>query len=124
MDAGVLGLVSSLIDQDNIIAALLFFLLYLIIAKQRKTTGESRDKDTNELRNDIKELKEEISKQKTRNELFSKEISYMKEHMSATEQSINDIKGSLRNMEITMTQIATIVNALAEKAIKVEIKDK
>lgn len=124
MDAGVLSLVSSLIDQDNIIAALLFFLLYLIISKQRKTTGESRDKDTNELRNEIKELKEEISKQKTRNELFNKEIAYVKEHVGVTEKAIDDIKLSLRNMELTMTQIATIVNALAEKAIKVEIKDK
>lgn len=135
MESVIINVINALINTNNAVTAAFLLILYLIINNQRKNTAKVRDDDSTALHAKIKKLETELANQKAENdarfnerilafELQNKEIAHMKEQIGTTAESINDIKSSMRNMELTMTQIATIVNAIAEKAIKIEVKDK
>lgn len=136
MESAAINIIDSLLSADNAIAAALVLVLYLIISKQRNSTAEVRDQDSQQIHKElklsddkIKDLTQEVENLKTaeqdlklKYELTVKEMTYMKEQIGSTKESIGDIKDSLRNMEISMAKIVTIVNTIAEK--KLVVKDK
>lgn len=135
MESVIVSVINALINTNNVVTAVFLLVLYLVIYNQRKNTAKVRDDDSTELHTKLKKLETELANQKAESEakfnerilafeLQNKEIAHMKEQIGTTAESINDIKASMRNMELTMTQIATIVNTIAEKAIKIEVKNK
>lgn len=74
-------------------------IVYLVIHIQRRNTGESRDKETLKLTNEISEL----SKEK---ELMKKDISYLMNENIGIKEDLKEIKQTLNNMALALERIA------------------
>lgn len=89
----------QVIQTGNATAILGCIIVYAIIHFQRKTTAETRNSESDKLRDEIHQLKIE-------KELMQKDVDYLKEENVGTKQDIKEIKATLQTMALALERIA------------------
>lgn len=92
-------ILTTAFQSGNATAILTGVIVYVIVFLQRKNTAISRD-------DDIKKLQERITSLEKENVLKQKDIEYLMNENSGIKEDIKEIKGTLNQIAISLTEIA------------------
>lgn len=98
-------IITNAFQSGNATAIVCALAVYLIIYFQRKNTGTNRDKD-------YEELKKEISDLKIDNELKQKDIDNLKNESGDIKQDLKEMKMSIQGIQLSLEKISTYYDFL------------
>lgn len=112
-----------------LIAVLLCYAIIGYIAWQRSNTAKVRNeqndaraaeiqqlqKEKDELKNDVKDMKEQLNKMETDKQLIQKDVAHLIEETSGIKEDIREIKVTLGGIQLSLEKIGAYYDFLKEK---------
>lgn len=105
----------QLITNGGPVGVLSAAVVYLIVFLQRKNTSTKRNDEADELRSQINDLQNELTKAETEKELMKKDISYLMTENSGIKEDIKEMKATMNQMAMSIERIAAVLENLSNK---------